>query len=63
MEHVETTQSTGRPRSSAAEHRARAERLVAELRQLADATASPVERANLHRSADSLIRLATAYRP
>ncbi len=55
--------STGATRSTAAEHRARAELLVAELRRMADTTDNPAEQANLRRSADSLIRLATAYRP
>ena len=50
-------------RSTGEEHRARAETLVAELRRMAAGTDNPTERANLQRSADSLIRLATAYRP
>ncbi|WP_165956456.1 hypothetical protein [Kribbella antibiotica] len=57
MEHVET------PRSTVAEHRARAKMLVAELQQIAATTDNPDERARIRRSADSLIRLATAYRP
>ncbi|MFB6723494.1 hypothetical protein ACFCV3_25165 [Kribbella sp. NPDC056345] len=53
----------GASRSTGAEHRARAEWLVGELRRMAAGTDNPTERANLRRSADSLIRLATAYRP
>ncbi|MFK4083263.1 hypothetical protein ACI2LF_04080 [Kribbella sp. NPDC020789] len=51
------------PRTTPAERKARAEWLVTELRRMAAATENPAERANLQRSADSLIRLATAYRP
>ncbi|GAB3941805.1 hypothetical protein GCM10029976_061760 [Kribbella albertanoniae] len=50
-------------RSSGAEHRARAKVLVAELHRMAAGTDDPAKRADLKRSADSLIRLATAYRP
>ncbi|MET7278514.1 hypothetical protein ABZS29_09810 [Kribbella sp. NPDC005582] len=75
MEHIETPLNAGAARrnaappraamarSTGAEHRARAETLVAELRRMAAGTENPAERANLQRSADSLIRLATAYRP
>lgn len=42
---------------------ARAEWLIAELRQRAAACDDPREQANLRRSADSLVRLATALKP
>ncbi|MBB6565498.1 hypothetical protein HPO96_16070 [Kribbella sandramycini] len=45
------------------ERKARAEWLITELRRLATAAEDPTQQTNLHRSADSLIRLATAYRP
>jgi hypothetical protein len=63
MEHNEAPRNPAASRSTGAEHRARAETLVAELRRMAARTDNPTERANLQRSADSLIRLATAYRP
>lgn len=50
-------------RSTPAERKARTDWLVTELRRLAASTDNPHEQANLHRSADSLIRLATAFRP
>jgi len=50
-------------RSTPAERKARTDWLVTELRRLAAATDNPHEQANLRRSADSLIRLATAFRP
>ncbi|MFC9694384.1 hypothetical protein ACFTSF_37920 [Kribbella sp. NPDC056951] len=71
MEHIDTPTAPSSPaplrtrtsRSTRAEHRARAELLVAELHRMAAGTDNPAERASLCRSADSLIRLATAYRP
>jgi hypothetical protein len=42
---------------------ARAEWLIAELRQRAAACDDPREEANLRRSADSLVRLATVLKP
>ena len=42
---------------------ARAEWLIAELRQRAAACDDPQEEANLRRSADSLVRLAAAFKP
>ncbi|MEI8406811.1 MULTISPECIES: hypothetical protein [unclassified Kribbella] len=62
MEHETLAQQAG-VRATAAERQARAEWLVAELRRRAAACDDPREQANLLRSADSLIRLATAYRP
>jgi hypothetical protein len=50
-------------RATAEERQARSEWLVAELRRRAAACNDPNEQANLLRSADSLIRLATAYQP
>jgi hypothetical protein len=50
-------------RSTPAERQARTDWLVTELRRLAASTDNPHEQANLRRSADSLIRLATASRP
>ncbi|TCC56183.1 hypothetical protein E0H73_34070 [Kribbella pittospori] len=50
-------------RSTPAERQARTDWLVTELRRLASTTDNPHEQANLRRSADSLIRLATASRP
>jgi hypothetical protein len=50
-------------RATAEERRARAEWLAAELRRRAAVCGDPGERANLRRSADSLVRLATAYQP
>ncbi|WP_405063060.1 hypothetical protein OG474_15860 [Kribbella sp. NBC_01505] len=55
-------QPTGTSRSTAAEHRARAEWLVRELRSRAATSDDPQYQAELRRSADSLVRLATAYR-
>ena len=52
-----------RSRSTPAERQARTDWLVTELRRLAASTDNPHEQANLRRSADSLIRLATASRP
>lgn len=49
-------------RSTPAERQARTDWLVTELRRLAASTDNPHEQANLRRSADSLIRLATASR-
>lgn len=63
MEHSHPTAPTTSPRSTPAERRARADWLATELRRLAAATDNPHERANLQRSADSLIRLATAHQP
>lgn len=57
------SESVRASRSSGAEHRARAKVLVAELHRMAAGTDDPAKRADLKRSADSLIRLATAYRP
>lgn len=48
--------------STREERRARAEWLIAELRRRAAASDDPHEQANLRRSADSLLRLATAFR-
>ncbi|MEU4605204.1 hypothetical protein AB0F43_19660 [Kribbella sp. NPDC023972] len=64
MEH-ETLANQASPdvRATAAERQARAEWLVTELRRRAEACDDPREQANLHRSADSLVRLATAYQP
>jgi hypothetical protein len=42
---------------------ARTEWLIEELRHRADTCEDPNERTNLHRSADALVRLATALRP
>jgi hypothetical protein len=42
---------------------ARTEWLIAELRRRAETCVDPNERTNLHRSADALVRLATAIRP
>ncbi|MEV6284511.1 hypothetical protein [Kribbella sp. NPDC051770] len=42
---------------------ARTEWLVTELRRRADCCEDPAERRNLHRSADALVRVATALRP
>ena len=47
--------------STREERRARAEWLIAELRRRAAASDDPHEQANLRRSADSLLRLATAF--
>jgi hypothetical protein len=44
------------------ERRARADWLIAELRRRAAGTEDPAERQDLRRSADSLVRLATALR-
>ncbi|WP_185441766.1 hypothetical protein [Kribbella qitaiheensis] len=44
------------------ERRARADWLIAELRRRAAASEDPTERTDLRRSADSLVRLATAMR-
>ena len=44
------------------ERKARADWLVTELRRLASTTDDPQHQANLRRTADSLVRLATAYR-
>lgn len=41
----------------------RTEWLIAELRRRADSCEDPNERTNLRRSADALVRLATAGRP
>ena len=51
-----------RSRSTPAERQARTDWLVTELLRLAASTDNPHEQANLRRSADSLIRLATASR-
>jgi hypothetical protein len=61
MEH-EALQTNGNNPSTRDERRARAEWLIAELRRRAAACDDPREQANLQRSADSLLRLATAYR-
>ena len=61
MEH-ETHQPGGNISSTREERQARAEWLIAELRRRAAACDDPREQANLQRSADSLLRLATAYR-
>ncbi|TDD24843.1 hypothetical protein E1218_16000 [Kribbella turkmenica] len=50
-------------RSTPAERRARAEWLAAEFRRRAAGCDNPQEEANLLRSADSLLRLASAYQP
>lgn len=50
------------PSTSAQERQARAEWLVAELHRRAASCSDPREQANLRRSADSLVRLAAAYR-
>jgi hypothetical protein len=44
------------------ERRARADWLIAELRRRAAASQDPTEQTDLRRSADSLVRLATALR-
>jgi hypothetical protein len=62
MEH-EAAQTNGNTSSTSEERQARAEWLIAELRRRAAACDDPREQANLHRSADSLLRLATAFRP
>lgn len=46
-----------------ADRLARTQQLIAELRQRAANCDDPREEANLRRSADSLVRLATALRP
>jgi hypothetical protein len=61
MEH-EALQTNGNTSSTREERQARAEWLIAELRRRAAACDDPREQANLQRSADSLLRLATAYR-
>ncbi|GAB2682058.1 hypothetical protein [Kribbella swartbergensis] len=50
-------------RATAEERQARAEWLAAEFRRRAAACDDPAEQANLLRSADSLVRLATAHQP
>jgi hypothetical protein len=60
MEH-ETLQTNGNTASTREERQARAEWLIAELRRRAAVCDDPREQANLQRSADSLLRLATAY--
>ncbi len=59
---VDQAGSTG-VRATAEERQARAEWLIAEFRRRAAASDDPREKANLLRSADSIVRLATAYRP
>jgi hypothetical protein len=61
MEH-QALQTNGNNPSTREERQARAEWLIAELRRRAAACDDPREQANLQRSADSLLRLATAYR-
>lgn len=65
MEHETLAAQAGSTgvRATAAERQARAEWLIAEFRRRAAACDDPREEANLLRSADSLVRLATAYRP
>jgi hypothetical protein len=62
MEHetFETAQTAEASRT--AERRARADWLIAELRRRAAGSEDPAERHDLRRSADSLVRLATALR-
>ncbi|TCO46268.1 hypothetical protein EV646_107292 [Kribbella antiqua] len=55
-------ENTGSSTSTREERQARADWLVAELRKRAAVCEDPNEQANLHRSADSLVRLATAFR-
>jgi hypothetical protein len=65
MEHetlVDQAGTTG-VRATPEERQARAEWLIAEFRRRAAACDDPREQANLLRSADSLVRLATAYQP
>ncbi|NIK55530.1 hypothetical protein [Kribbella shirazensis] len=58
MEH-----STGTtPRSTHAERQARADWLITELGRLADHAEDPQDEARYRRTADSLVRLATALR-
>jgi hypothetical protein len=61
MDH-EALQTNGNTASTSEERQARAEWLIAELRRRAAACDNPHEQANLQRSADSLLRLATAFR-
>jgi hypothetical protein len=63
MEHETLVDQAGSPgvRATAAERQARAEWLIAEFRRRAAASDDPREQANLLRSADSLVRLATAH--
>ncbi|WP_432884612.1 hypothetical protein ACQPYH_44240 [Kribbella sp. CA-245084] len=50
------------PSTPIAERQARADWLITELGRLAANADDPSERARLRRTADSLVRLATAYR-
>jgi hypothetical protein len=63
MEHETLVDQAGSSgvRATAAERQARAEWLIAEFRRRAAASDDPREQANLLRSADSLVRLATAH--
>lgn len=68
MEHSQYTpprpapDSAASARSTRAERQARADWLITELGRLAAAADNPQEQASLRRTADSLVRLAIAFR-
>ena len=68
MEHPQYTPPQPRgghaasPRSTRAERQARSDWLITELGRLAAAADDPQEQASLRRTADSLVRLAIAFR-
>jgi hypothetical protein len=68
MEHPQYTprqpapDSSDSPRSTRAERQARSDWLITELGRLAVAADDPQEQASLRRTADSLVRLAIAFR-
>ncbi|WP_329483071.1 hypothetical protein OG555_12855 [Kribbella sp. NBC_01484] len=57
-----TADDAASPRSTRAERQARSDWLITELGRLAAAADDPQEQAGLRRTADSLVRLAIAFR-